>query len=155
MTTTIRGLKNWWRVVSGPARYVALGSRPRTASSQPTFPGQPRKFFFFYNLPCQFWMKIIIKAPSLICFKMSRLYWTRTYYPNMSHMKQIGGATQVKGTSISKELIKLTGKVVSTGILMGLLYRNRRLVQGKFLESFKTVFLHLQDMFKSLGSIRS
>lgn len=50
---------------------------------------------------------------------LNSLYWTRTYYPNMAHMRQVGGTRTVRGTTISKELRKLILKtlaVIGTGL---------------------------------------
>lgn len=61
----------------------------------------------------------------LLTLTLPRLYWTKVYYPVMEHLRQIGGAKKLKGTSIAKELFKSTCKAVATVLIVYYLATHR------------------------------
>lgn len=54
-----------------------------------------------------------------------RLYWSKVVYPNMEHIKQIGGIRDVKGTSISREIVRAATRGILVLALITALARNR------------------------------
>lgn len=61
-----------------------------------------------------------------------RLYWTKTYYPIMDHIKQVGGKKKVKGTTIANEATRITIKSLGVLLVVVLLRRNPGTVLGLF-----------------------
>jgi flagellar biosynthesis protein FlhB len=94
------------------------------ASSQPTFP-EPL---------CKRAPLVIFSI--LLTFPPRSLYWTKVYYPNMEHLRQIGGSKRVKGTSIAKELFKTTYSAVSVALVLYYLVSRRSSVL-QYLHKFR------------------
>jgi len=46
------------------------------------------------------------------------LYWSKTFYPNMQHIRQVGGTKKLRGTSISREITKVV-LTIMTVIALG------------------------------------
>lgn len=73
----------------------------------------------------------------------------------MSHMKQIGGTREVKGTSISKKLRELALTAVGTTALLYYVYNNWAILKDHFNVASKPIRNMLCGVLNQAGGVQT